>query len=171
MKATAISSNVPIELGIEDNKRKKVAEGLCSLLADAYTLYLKTQNFHWNVTGPLFESLHKMFEVQYTELAESVDLVAERIRALGFFAPATFKKFSQLASIKEEAEIPNAEEMVRLLVEGHEAASRAARELFDIAEDARDQATADLLTGRMEAHEKTAWMLRSILSQGQEEVN
>jgi starvation-inducible DNA-binding protein len=133
------------------------------LLADTYTLYLKTHNFHWNVTGPMFQTLHLMFETQYTELALAVDLVAERIRSLGFPAPGTYKQYAALSSIKEEEGIPKAQDMIRLLVEGQEAVVRTARSLFPAAEAARDEATADLLTQRIQLHEKTAWMLRSLL--------
>jgi starvation-inducible DNA-binding protein len=152
-----------INLGIEEQERQQIAEGLSRLLADTYTLYLKTHNFHWNVTGPMFQTLHLMFETQYNELALAVDLVAERIRALGFPAPGTYSDYAKLSSIKETTGVPKAEEMIRLLVEGQEAIVRTARSVFPVAEKANDEPTADLLTQRMQVHEKTAWMLRSLL--------
>jgi starvation-inducible DNA-binding protein len=154
---------VKIDIGISEANRTKVAEGLSHLLADSYTLYLKTHKFHWNVTGPMFQTLHLMFETQYTELATAVDLVAERIRALGFFAPGSYVEFVKLSSIKESEGVPKAEEMIRELVEGQEAVVRTARSIFPTAEEANDEATADLLTQRIQLHEKTAWMLRSLL--------
>jgi starvation-inducible DNA-binding protein len=156
---------MPINLGIEEKDRQEIAQGLSRLLADTYTLYLKTHNFHWNVTGPMFQTLHLMFEQQYNELALAVDLIAERIRALGFFAPGSYREFSQLSSIKEEAVIPDAREMIRLMVEGQEAVIRTARSVFPVVERVNDQPTADLLTQRMQVHEKTAWMLRSLLAE------
>lgn len=152
-----------IDIGIEPSKREEIAGGLSHVLADTYTLYLKTHNFHWNVTGPMFQTLHLMFETHYNELAFAVDLVAERIRALGFPAPGTYKQFAQLSAIKEDDGIPKAEEMIRRLVEGHETVARTARQAFRAAEAASDQPTCDLLTQRMQVHEKTAWMLRSLL--------
>jgi starvation-inducible DNA-binding protein len=152
-----------IDIGISTPQREEIAQGLSRLLADTYTLYLKTHNFHWNVTGPMFQTLHLMFETQYTELALAVDLIAERIRSLGFPAPGTYKQYAALSSIKEEEGIPKAQEMIKLLVEGQEAVVRTARSLFPIVEAARDEATADLLTQRIQLHEKTAWMLRSLL--------
>jgi starvation-inducible DNA-binding protein len=152
-----------IDIGIEPTKRQEIAEGLSRVLADTYTLYLKTHNFHWNVTGPMFQTLHLMFETHYNELALAVDLVAERIRALGFPAPGTYKQFTQLSSIQEEDGVPKAQEMIRLLVSGHETVARTARQVFKSAESASDQPTCDLLTQRMQVHEKTAWMLRSLL--------
>ena len=152
-------------LGIEEKDRIKIVEGLSRLLADSYTLYLKTHNFHWNVTGPMFQTLHLMFEQQYNELALAVDLIAERIRALGFPAPGTYKEFSKLSSISEEEGELNAEDMIRKLVEGQEAVVRTARTVFPIVDKASDEPTADLLTQRMQVHEKTAWMLRSLLTQ------
>ncbi len=152
-----------IDIGIDAAKRQEIAAGLSRVLADTYTLYLKTHNFHWNVTGPMFQTLHLMFETQYNELALAVDLVAERIRALGHPAPGTYKQFAALSSIKEEDGIPKAQEMIRLLVEGHETVARTARQVFKSAESANDQPTCDLLTQRMQVHEKTAWMLRSLL--------
>ncbi len=155
---------MPINIGIEEKDRVEIAGALSKLLADTYTLYLKTHNFHWNVTGPMFQTLHLMFEQQYNELWTAGDLIAERIRALGVFAPGTYKEFARLTSIKEEDAIPSAEEMIRLLVEGHETTARTARNGFSIAERAKDAPTADLLTERMQIHEKTAWMLRSLLA-------
>ena len=154
---------MPINIGMAENERREIAEGLSKLLADTYTLYLKTHNFHWNVTGPMFRTLHLMFEEQYNELALAVDLIAERIRALGFPAPGTYKEFAALSSIGEEDDVPNAEEMIRKLVEGQEAVVRTARSLFATVDQANDEPTADLLTQRMQVHEKTAWMLRSLL--------
>lgn len=152
-----------IEIGIEKKDRKAIADGLSRLLADSYTLYLKTHNFHWNVTGPMFNTLHLMFETQYTELALAVDLVAERIRALGHPAPGSYRDFAKLSSIKEAVGVPTAKEMIKQLVEGQEAVARTARAVFPIAEKASDEPTCDLLTQRMQVHEKNAWMLRSLL--------
>ena len=152
-----------IDIGINQSDREDIAEGLSRLLADTYTLYLKTHNFHWNVTGPMFQTLHLMFETQYTELALAVDAIAERIRSIGFPAPGTYKKYVELSSIKVVEGIPKAEDMIRLLVEGQEAVVRTARSLFPVVEKANDEATADLLTQRIQLHEKTAWMLRSLL--------
>ncbi|HEY8519009.1 MAG TPA: Dps family protein [Gammaproteobacteria bacterium] len=152
-----------IEIGISAENRRKIAEGLSRLLADTYTLYLKTHNYHWNVTGPLFNTLHTMFETQYTELAAAVDAIAERIRALGHPAPGSYKAFAALSRVEEEEGVPSAEEMIRQLVIGQETVARTAREVFPIAEEANDQPTADLLTQRMQTHEKNAWMLRSML--------
>ena len=153
-----------INIGIAEADRAAIAEGLSRLLADTYTLYLKTHNFHWNVTGPMFNTLHLMFETQYTELALAVDLIAERIRALGFPAPGTYAAYSKLSSIKEEEGVPAAEDMIRLLVQGQEAVARTARSIFPLAEKVSDEPTADLLTQRLQVHEKTAWMLRSLLA-------
>ncbi len=158
-----MDTRMSIDIGIEPGKREAIAGGLSRVLADTYTLYLKTQNYHWNVTGPMFQTLHVMFETQYDDLALAVDLIAERIRALGCVAPGTFKLFSQLSAIKEEDSVPRAQEMIRLLVEGNETVARTAREVFKIAESASDQPTCDLLTQRLQVHEKTAWMLRSLL--------
>lgn len=149
--------------GIKEKDRKVIAEGLSRLLADSYSLYLKTHYFHWNVTGPMFNSLHLMFETQYTELAVAVDDIAERIRSLDFFAPGTYSEFSKLSSIPESKSVPNAQDMIKELVAGHEAVCRTARSVFPAAEKAEDEATADLLTQRLQVHEKTAWMLRSLL--------
>ncbi len=152
-----------IDIGIDASKREQISGGLSRVLADSYTLYLKTNNFDWNVTGPMFQTLHLMFETQYTELALAVDLVAERIRALGFPAPGTYRKFVELSAIKEDDSIPKAQDMIRRLVEGHETVARTAREVFSAANAASDHPTCDLLTQRMQVHEKTAWMLRSLL--------
>ncbi|MBD1869051.1 DNA starvation/stationary phase protection protein [Cyanobacteria bacterium FACHB-471] len=154
---------VPVDIGINETDRHAIADGLSRLLADTYTLYLKTHNFHWNVTGPMFQTLHIMFETQYTELAVAVDDVAERIRSLGFPAPATYSEFAKLTSIPETTGVPKAEDMIALLVEGNEAVVKTARSTFPAAERAGDESTADLLTERMRLHEKTAWMLRSLL--------
>jgi starvation-inducible DNA-binding protein len=155
---------IPINIGINEVDRQAIAAGLSKLLADTYTLYLKTHNFHWNVTGPMFQTLHLMFEGQYNELALAVDAIAERIRSLGVVAPGTYKAFAELSSIQEEDGIPSATEMIRILVEGQEAVVRTARSIFPLVEQAQDEPTADLLTQRMQVHEKTAWMLRSLLS-------
>jgi len=163
MKKAGSPASAPIEIGIAPGDRKAVAEGLGRLLADSYTLYLKTHNFHWNVTGPMFNTLHLMFEGQYNELALAVDLVAERIRALGHPAPGSYAEFSKLSSVKEAVGVAAAEEMIRQLVEGQEAVARTARQIFPIAEKAGDQVTLDLLTQRLQVHEKNAWMLRSLL--------
>lgn len=152
-----------IDIGIPENDRKVIAQGVSKLLADSYTLYLKTHNYHWNVTGPMFQTLHSMFELQYTELATAVDLIAERIRALGEKAPGSYEQFQKLSSIKEETGSPEAREMIAKLVEGHESVIRTARSLFPDAEKCHDEATCDLLTQRIQLHEKTAWMLRSLL--------
>lgn len=152
-----------IDIGIEESKRQEIAAGLSRVLADSYTLYLKTHNFHWNVTGPMFQTLHLMFETHYNELALAVDLIAERIRALGVAAPGSYKQFAELSAIKEDDGVPKAEDMIRLLVEGHETTARTSRGVFGVAEAANDQPTCDLLTQRMQVHEKTAWMLRSLL--------
>jgi starvation-inducible DNA-binding protein len=153
----------PIDTGISRKDRAAIAGGLSKLLADNYTLYLKTHNFHWNVTGPMFSTLHLMFETQYNELWLANDQIAERIRSLGYPAPGTYAEYVKLASIKETPGQPKAEEMVRLLVEGNEAVVRTARSIFPTVEKANDEPTADLLTQRMQVHEKNAWMLRSLL--------
>ena len=152
-----------IDIGIDNKDRAKIAAGLSRLLADTYSLYLQTHNFHWNVTGPMFQTLHVMFETQYTELAPAVDLIAERIRSLGYPAPATYSEFVRLTSLTETTGVPKAEKMIRLLVEGQEAVVRTARSVFPLVDKAGDEATADLLTQRIQLHEKTAWMLRSLL--------
>jgi len=153
-----------IDIGIAATDRKTIAKGLSRLLADTYTLYLKTHNYHWNVTGPLFNMLHLMFEQQYTEQAAAVDEIAERIRALGVPAPGSYAQFAKLTSIKEETGVPAAKEMIKRLVAGQEAVVRTARGIFAAVEKARDEPTADLLTRRMQVHEKNAWMLRSMLA-------
>ncbi|WP_119459133.1 Dps family protein [Rhodospirillaceae bacterium SYSU D60014] len=153
-----------IDIGIAEKDREAIAEGLSRLLADTYTLYLKTHNFHWNVTGPMFNTLHLMFETQYTELATAVDEIAERIRALGVHAPGSYAQFARLSKVKEAEDVPAAEEMIRQLVEGQETVARTAREIFPTVDAAHDEPTADLLTQRMQIHEKNAWMLRSMLA-------
>lgn len=155
-----------IDIGISDKDRAKIAEALSKMLADSYILYLKTHNFHWNVTGPMFQTLHTMFMVQYTELWNALDLIAERIRALGHPAPGSYKRYVELSSIKEEDGVPSAADMIKQLVAGQEAVARTARAAFKIADAADDQPTADLLTQRMEVHEKNAWMLRVLLEDG-----
>jgi starvation-inducible DNA-binding protein len=152
-----------IDIGIAEDARKSIVASLERVLADTYTLYLKTHNFHWNVTGPQFNDLHAMFMAQYTEMWAAVDLVAERIRALGSFAPGSYREFSKLSSIAEAETVPKAMDMVRQLVDGHEAVIRTARAALKPAEAANDQSTLDLLTQRLQVHEKTAWMLRSLL--------
>jgi starvation-inducible DNA-binding protein len=162
----AKQTTVPqIDIGIPAEARRQIADGLARLLADTYTLYLKTHNFHWNVTGPMFNTLHLMFEQQYNELALAVDLIAERIRALGHPAPGSYKAYGKLSSIEEAEGVPGAEEMIAQLVRGQEAVVRTARSIFPAVESANDEPTADLLTQRMQVHEKTAWMLRSMLEQ------
>ncbi|MEM7553235.1 MAG: Dps family protein [Cyanobacteria bacterium P01_A01_bin.84] len=163
--ATSMNQSLPVNIGINEDSRAKIAEGLSRLLADTYTLYLKTHNFHWNVTGPMFQTLHLMFETQYTELAMAVDLIAERIRALGYPAPGTYSEYAKLSSISETSGVPKAKEMISLLVEGQEAVVRTARSIFPVIEEVNDEPTADLLTQRMQVHEKTAWMLRSLLEE------
>ena len=159
------SKKLSMDIGISEADRKKIAEGLSALLADSYTLYLMTHNFHWNVTGPQFNSLHNMFMAQYTEQWNALDIIAERIRALGFPAPGTYKEFDKLASIKEVDGGPKAKDMVRHLVAAQEATARTARKLFPVVDEANDQPTADVLTQRIDIHEKTAWMLRSLLEE------
>ncbi len=152
-----------INIGIDDQHRQQLADVLSTLLADSYTLYLKTHNFHWNVKGPMFQTLHTMFELHYTELALAVDAIAERIRALGHPAPGTYAAFARLATIRETEGVPSATDMVKLLVQGHEAVVATARKVLAAANDAGDDATADLATQRLQIHEKTAWMLRVLL--------
>jgi starvation-inducible DNA-binding protein len=152
-----------INIGIDTKNREQIANALAKVQADTYTLYLKTHNFHWNVTGPMFQTLHLMFEQQYNELWLAVDALAERIRALGLPAPGTYRQFAALASIKDDEGVPKAEEMIRRLVEGHEATARTARAAFGVASEVNDQPSCDLLTQRLQIHEKTAWMLRSLL--------
>jgi len=153
-----------INIGIDEADRQKIAQGLARLLADSYTLYLKTHNYHWNVKGPLFNTLHQMFEEQYTELAVAVDEIAERIRALGEPAPGSYKAYARLTSIEEEEGAPSAEEMIRQLLKGQETVARTARSVIGAADAANDEPTADLLTQRMQVHEKNAWMLRSMVA-------
>jgi starvation-inducible DNA-binding protein len=152
-----------IDIGLNEQDRKAIAEGLSRLLADTYTLYLKTHNYHWNVTGPMFNTLHLMFEQQYNELALAVDAIAERIRALGYPAPGSYRAYAELTSIEEETGLPSAEDMVHRLVQGQESVVRTARGLFPLVDEAHDEPTGDLLTQRMQVHEKNAWMLRSLV--------
>lgn len=153
-----------INIGITEPHRKKISSGLAQLLADSSVLYLKTHNFHWNVEGPMFNTLHQMFMEQYTELWNALDLIAERIRALGEYAPGSYKQYAKITSLSESEVVPNAKEMIAQLLDGHEAVARTARSVFPAAEKAGDEATLDLLTQRIQLHEKTAWMLRSLLS-------
>ena len=162
-RATAKAAPSAIDIGINAKDRKAIADGLSRLLADTYTLYLKTHNYHWNVTGPMFNTLHLMFEQQYNELALAVDQIAERIRALGYPAPGSYAEYGKLTSIKESTGVPSAEDMIADLVKGQEAVVKTARKVFPAADGANDEPTADLLTQRMDIHEKTAWMLRSML--------
>jgi starvation-inducible DNA-binding protein len=159
-----------INIGISEKERKEIAAGLGRVLADTYTLYLKTQNFHWNITGPMFQTLHQLFEKQYEELSGAVDLIAERVRALGYPTPATFTEFLKLSSIKETMGVPGAEEMLRILLDGNEKVIYTARALFAVVDKAYDQPTLDLLAERMGAHEKNAWMLRSFLETATEQM-
>ena len=163
---TAHADGAPgIDIGLSAGERRKIAEGLGHMLADAFTLYLKTHNFHWNISGPMFNSLHVMFEGQYTEHWTALDEIAERIRSLGFNAPGSYAEFAKLTSIEDSTGFPKAKEMVAQLVAGQEAVVRTARSVFPIAEKAQDQATMDLLTQRMQLHEKNAWMLRSLIEE------
>jgi starvation-inducible DNA-binding protein len=159
----AVSQHEAMDTGISTKDRAAIAKGLSRLLADTYVVYLKTHNFHWNVEGPMFQTLHQMFMEQYTETWNAIDLVAERIRSLGHYAPGTYKEYLELARVKETQGQPRAEQMVKLLIDGQEAIVRTAREVLPIAEQADDQPTLDLLTQRMQVHEKNAWMLRSLL--------
>lgn len=152
-----------IDIGISEKDRKAVVQGLSKLLADTYTLYLKTHNFHWNVEGPMFQTLHVMFMEQYTEMWKALDLIAERIRALGHYAPGSYAEFVKLTSIKESKSTPKANKMIEELIQGHEAVIKTTRGIFKAAESAQDQTTMDVLTQRLDVHEKTAWMLRSLL--------
>jgi starvation-inducible DNA-binding protein len=154
---------IDIDIGINAKNREQIAGALSKVQADTFTLYLKTHSFHWNVTGPMFQTLHLMFEQQYNELWLAVDALAERIRSLGIPAPGTCRQLLALSSINEDEAVPKAQEMIHRLVEGHETAARTARQAFKLAEDANDQSTCELLTQRMQVHEKTAWMLRSLL--------
>jgi starvation-inducible DNA-binding protein len=156
-------SDMRIDIGISEADRLEIAEGLSRLLADSYSLYLKTHNYHWNVTGPMFQTLHLMFETQYNELALAVDLIAERIRALGAYAPGSYGEFAALSSIAEDEDRPNAKAMIERLVKGQESVARTARSIYPVVQRANDEPTADLLTQRLQVHEKTAWMLRSLL--------
>lgn len=159
-----VNQNLPsMDIGISAQNRQKIAKGLSALLADSYALYLMTHNFHWNVTGPQFNSLHQMFMTQYTEQWTALDQIAERIRSLGHPAPGTYRAFAELASVQEVDGVPSADDMVRHLVQAQETVARTARGLFPVVEAANDQPTADLLTQRLQVHEKTAWMLRSVL--------
>ncbi|AFY68408.1 Ferritin Dps family protein [Thalassoporum mexicanum PCC 7367] len=160
---TTTTNIAAINIGISEGDRKDIVEGLSKLLADTYTLYLKTHYFHWNVTGPMFQTLHLMFETQYQELAIAVDDIAERIRVLGYTAPGSYSAYAELSSIAETRDVPEATDMIRLMVEANEAVVRTARQAFPAAEKAADESTVDLLTERMRTHEKTAWMLRSLL--------
>jgi starvation-inducible DNA-binding protein len=152
-----------INTGIDAKDRAAIAQGLSKVLADTYLLYLKTHNFHWNVEGPMFQTLHVMFMDQYTEAWNAIDLVAERIRSLGHYAPGTYKQYLKLGSIRETEGVPKAEQMVKQLIEAQEAVVRTARGVLPLAERANDQPTLDVLTQRMNVHEKNAWMLRSLL--------
>ncbi len=152
-----------INIGIPEESRKKIVEVLKKLLADTYFIYFKTHSYHWNVTGPMFQTLHDMFMQQYTELWNTIDLIAERIRSLGEYAPYSYKELSQITSIKDDEKIPRAEEMINNLIEGHEKIIQFIRDNFSIAEESNDEATIDLLTQRLDSHEKTAWMLRALL--------
>ncbi|MFT6389429.1 MAG: starvation-inducible DNA-binding protein [Cellvibrionaceae bacterium] len=159
-----MSKGYQIDIGIDETERKAIAEGLGHLLADTYSLYLKTHNFHWNIVGPRFRELHLMFEEQYTELAVAVDDIAERIRALGFPAPGTYSQYAELSSIKETEGVPSADAMIRILTEDNEAVVRTARRILPSAQKVGDESTASLIADRMVVHEKTAWMIRSLLS-------
>lgn len=154
-----------LNLGISEPHRKAIAKGLADLLADSYTLYLKTHAFHWNVEGPHFKSLHELFELQYTDLANAVDVIAERMRALGVYAPGSYAQFAKLTKIKEETKVPKWSDMVEQLIDGHEVVVRTARSMLDVVNQAEDEVTLGLLAERMNVHEKTAWMLRSFLSE------
>jgi len=157
-------TQVIMDIGFDEADRKDITDGLSRLLADTYTLYLKTHNYHWNVTGPMFQTLHLMFEAQYNELALAVDLIAERIRSLGSPAPASYEAYSRLTSVEQDEDEPDAIEMIRRLVSGQETVARTARSVFAVVDRVHDAPTADLLTQRLQVHEKTAWMLRSLLA-------
>ena len=161
-----MNAPMKIDIGISAQDREIIADGLSRLLADSYTLYLQSHNFHWNVTGPMFQTLHELFMEHYTEQWNALDLIAERIRSLGLPAPGTYKEFVRLASIKEVEGTPSANEMIRILVAGQEAVAKTARSALTAADAANDQPTCDLLTQRMQVHEKNAWMLRSLLEDG-----
>lgn len=158
-----MATPMKIDIGISTKDREEIADGLSHLLADSYTLYLQSHNFHWNVTGPMFQTLHVLFMEHYTEIWNALDLIAERIRSLGVAAPGTYRQFNKLASIKEVEGVPSATEMIKILVAGQEAVAKTARKVFKAAEKANDQPTCDLLTQRLQVHEKNAWMLRSLL--------
>ncbi len=160
----ASSADLAIDIGISEKDRAAVVEELSKTLADTYTLYLMTHNFHWNVTGPMFSTLHQLFMTQYTETWQALDAIAERIRALGHYAPGTYAEYARLSSIAEPASVPAAEDMIRMLVAGNEAVAKTARSAFQRADKVNDQPTADLLTQRLDVHEKNAWMLRSLLA-------
>ncbi len=163
-KSEAKQGSLAVDIGIAETDRRAIADGLNALLADNYALYLKTHAFHWNVTGPMFQTLHLMFETHYNELWLANDLIAERIRALGFHVRATYAAFSKLSSIPETEGVPEATDMIRELTKGHETCARTARSIFPRAEKGGDESTVDLLTQRLQIHEKTAWMLRSLLA-------
>ena len=158
-------SEVAIDIGIDAGQRRQIADGLSDVLADTYTLYLKTHAFHWNVEGPMFNTLHQMFMEQYTETWNAIDLIAERIRSLGHYAPGTYKEYLGLSTIQETPGVPKAQQMVKLLIAGQEAVVKTARQVIPLADQANDEPTLDLLTQRMQVHEKNAWMLRSLLKQ------
>ena len=161
---TDTTNTLPIDIGIAEAERTAIAGELSKVLADTYTLYLKTHNYHWNVTGPQFNTLHSMFELQYNELWVAIDVIAERIRSVGEFAPGTYAEYEERSSISVSKGVPTASEMLAQLVEGHEAVARTARKVYPAATKANAQPTADLLTERLEVHEKTAWMLRSMVA-------
>lgn len=163
MTKKAAQKTNKIDIGIPEKSRREIAEGLSRLLADTFTLYLTTHNFHWNVTGPQFQTLHLMFETQYNELWTATDEIAERIRSLAEHAPGTYADFTELTSLTQPTGVPNANEMIRQLVHGHEMVAKTARDVFPAAEEGADEATLDMLVGRLQHHEKTAWMLRSML--------
>lgn len=164
MSANLLKTEMEVDIGISTEHRKQIADGLSRLLADSYYLYLKSQNYHWNVTGKLFHPLHELFQEHYEDLAEAIDEIAERIRTLGFYAPGTFKEFGQLTSLKEDSDVPEAMEMIKNLVTAHETVIKTARSVLPVCNDAEDEATLDLLTGRLDFHSKAAWMLRSHLN-------
>lgn len=165
MSATVLKPEMEVDIGISEEHRKQIAEGLSRILADTYFLYLKSQNYHWNVTGKLFNPLHEMFQEHYEDMAQAIDDIAERIRTLGYYSPGTFKQFAELTSIKEDSDIPDAEDMIRNLVHAHETVLKTLRAVLPACNDAEDEATLDLVTGRLDFHSKTAWMLRSHLNE------
>lgn len=162
--STTPEKGISIDIGISEKNRGAVSDELSKTLADTYTLYLMTHNFHWNVTGPMFSTLHDLFMTQYTEMWQALDAIAERIRAVGHYAPGTYAQYAELSSINEPAGVPSAQEMMQLLMTGNEAVAKTARKAFQCADEANDQPTADLLTQRLDIHEKNAWMLRSLLA-------